>query len=187
MVLCHHHVKRILNHVIFVHNKTKISSTITQQWSSNDFIFMHFFCFFRVPSYISGVHILGEIFAFANPNIEAVTFCLCGWCVLGVCLLPAFTRLGHEHQDILSQCDGMHVCRLDFDLCSHPNEFWGNGVRTHANSKGKILSTKKFIPEEEQTHGAASSRTAIPTHYQRAIPAPFLCTKAPSTVTKYNS
>ena len=45
-----------------------------------------------------------------NPTIEVVTFCLCGWCMLGVFLWPAFTRLGHECQDLLSPCDGMHVC-----------------------------------------------------------------------------
>ena len=32
------------------------------------------------------------------------------WCMLGVFLLLAFTRLGHECQDLLSPCDGMHVC-----------------------------------------------------------------------------
>ena len=31
-----------------------------------------------------------------NQTIEVVTFCLCGWCMLGVLLLPAFTCLGHE-------------------------------------------------------------------------------------------
>ena len=30
--------------------------------------------------------------------------------MLGVFLLPAFTRLGYECQDILSPSDGMHVC-----------------------------------------------------------------------------
>ena len=30
---------------------------------------------------------------------------------------------------------------------------------------------EKFSSEENQTHDAASSRTASPTHYQRAIPA----------------
>ena len=29
--------------------------------------------------------------------------------MLGVFLLPAFTRPGHECQDLLSPCDGMHV------------------------------------------------------------------------------
>ena len=47
---------------------------------------------------------------FFNPTIKVVTFRLRGWCVLGVFLLPAFTRLGHEHQDFLSPCDEMHVC-----------------------------------------------------------------------------
>ena len=47
---------------------------------------------------------------FFNPTIKVVTFCLRGWCVLGVFLLPAFTHLGHERQDLLSPCDEMHVC-----------------------------------------------------------------------------
>ena len=35
----------------------------------------------------------------------------------------------------------------DLGLYSHPKEFWGNGVRTHVNSKGKITSTgKKNLP-----------------------------------------
>ena len=48
----------------------------------------------------------------------------------------------------------------------------GSGVRTHVNSKGKIPSTGKFSPMQDRTHDATSSRTASPTHYQRAIPAP---------------
>ena len=65
-------------------------------------------------SYISGVHHFWvrflRMWPFFNPTIKVVTFRLCGWCVLGVFLLPAFTRLGHECQDLLSQCDEMHVC-----------------------------------------------------------------------------
>ena len=66
-----------------------------------------------------GFTILGEVFAyetvflfcfFFNPTIEVVTFHLCGWCMLAVFLLPAVIRLGHEHQDLLSLCHGMHVC-----------------------------------------------------------------------------
>ena len=30
--------------------------------------------------------------------------------MLGVFLLSVFTRLGHECQDLLSSCDGMHEC-----------------------------------------------------------------------------
>ena len=35
------------------------------------------------------------------------------------------------------------VHRLDLGLCSYPKEFWGSGVWTHVNSKGKIPSTGK--------------------------------------------
>ena len=72
--------------------------------------------FFFVPQlHLWGSPLLGEIFAyvtvfFKNPTIKVVTFRLRGWCVLGVFLLPAFTRLGHERQDLLSPCDEMHVC-----------------------------------------------------------------------------
>ena len=38
-----------------------------------------------------GFTIFGEIFAYVT---EVVTFQLHGWCMLGVFLLPAFTRLG---------------------------------------------------------------------------------------------
>ena len=38
------------------------------------------------------------------------------------------------------------VHRLDLGLYSHPKEFWGNGVRTHVNPKGKIPSTWKILP-----------------------------------------
>ena len=34
------------------------------------------------------------------------------------------------------------VHRLDLGLYSHPEEYLGNGVRTHANCKGKIPSTR---------------------------------------------
>ena len=42
--------------------------------------------------------------------IEVVTFCLHGWWVLGVLLLLEITLPGHECQDLLSPCDGMHMC-----------------------------------------------------------------------------
>ena len=57
--------------------------------------------------------ILGEIFAYVtvfNPTNKVVTFCLQGFCILGVFLLPAFICLGHDCLDLLSRCNGMHVC-----------------------------------------------------------------------------
>ena len=68
------------------------------------------------PSYISDLWVhhfwvrFLRMWPFSNPATKVVTFSLHGWCVLGVLLLPAFTRLGHEHQDLLSPCDEMHVC-----------------------------------------------------------------------------
>ena len=67
----------------------------------------------RSPAISVGFTVLGEIVAYVAifiSTIEAVTFRLCGWCVLGVflllLLLSAFTR---ECQDLLSSCGGMHV------------------------------------------------------------------------------
>ena len=72
------------------------------------------FYFFCVPSYISGVYQFGWDFcvcnSFLNPTIEVATFHLREWCMLGMFFLQAFARLGHEYQDLLSPCYGMHVC-----------------------------------------------------------------------------
>ena len=43
------------------------------------------------------------------PATAVVTFPLNELCMLGVFLL-SFTDLGHECQDLLSLCDGMHLC-----------------------------------------------------------------------------
>ena len=51
---------------------------------------------------------------------------------------------------------------------------FGNGVRTHINSKRKISST--VGSEEDRTCGVASCRTASPTHYQLSYSSPTLCT-----------
>ena len=56
------------------------------------------------------VRFLFVFYHILNPTIEVVTFRLCGWCKLGIFLLLAFTCQGHERQDLLSPCDGMHVC-----------------------------------------------------------------------------
>ena len=72
-----------------------------------------FFFFPCSPPRSLGITILGEIFAYVsvlNPTSEVVTFHLHGGCMCGVFLLLAFTCLQHEHQDLLSLCNGMHVC-----------------------------------------------------------------------------
>ena len=84
-----------------------------------------------------------------DRTIEVVTFCLRGWCVLGVFLLPAFPRPGHKCQD--------HREREKFRtmecMCAHTEpqiilsseRVVGSGARTHVNSKGKIPSTWRLI------------------------------------------
>ena len=65
------------------------------------------------PAIYQGFTILGEILRYVvvfNSTIELVTFRLCGWYMLGVFLMLAFIRMGCECQDLLSPCDGMHVC-----------------------------------------------------------------------------
>ena len=139
------------------------------------FFFFFSFFFFCVPSYISGVHHFGWDFCvcnrFFNPTIEVVTFHPRGWCMLGMFLLPAFTCLGHEWQGLLSQCNGMHVCTDYISVYTLIwRSVWGNGVRNHVNSKGKIPSTRDS--EEVWARNAASPRTASPKRYQLSYSGP---------------
>ena len=102
----------------------------------------------------------------------------------GVFLLPAFIHLGHEYQDLLSPCDGMHVAQTRPGFILSSERVLENGVRTHVNSMGKISSIRGSEQgvrthvnsmgkissirgsEQDQTHDAASCRTASPTLYQ---------------------
>ena len=116
----------------------------------NELWYFFFFCVPQLYSWGSPfwVKFLCMWLFFFNPNIEVVTFHLCGWCVLGVFLLPAFTRLGHQCQDLFESVRwNACVHRLDLGLCSHPKEFLGNGVRTHVNSKGKNPLYQKNSPQ----------------------------------------
>ena len=97
-------------------NSWQLSSRVVRRDSSVINFDRGFFCFFFcVPQlYLWGSPLFGWDFCvcdcFSNPTIKVVTFRLRGWCVLCVFLLLAFTRLGHERQDLLSPCDEMHVC-----------------------------------------------------------------------------
>ena len=110
------------------------------------------------PTFISGVHHFGvrflPVWPFFNPTIEEVTFCLCGWCMLGVFVArihPSRTWMSGSFESVWwNAC----VHRLDLGLYSHLTEFWGTRVRTHDNSKGKIPSTGKIFlrGESNQQH-----------------------------------
>ena len=60
--------------------------------------------------------------SFFNPTM-VVTLRLRGWCI------------GHKCQDLLSLCDGMHVCTARPLFILSSKIVIGNGVRTHVNSK----------------------------------------------------
>ena len=78
------------------------------------------FIILLLPFLLPQLYLWGSPFWARFLRIEVVTFRLHGQCMLGVFLLPAFTRLGHECQDLLSPCNGMHnyVHRLDLGLHS---------------------------------------------------------------------
>ena len=74
------------------------------------------------------------------------------------------------------------VYRLDLNLYPHPKEVFfgggeggrGGGMETEPTltPKEKSPLPEKFSSEEDQTHNAASSRTASPTHYQLSYSSP---------------
>ena len=104
------------------------------------------------PPFSLGFTILGEMFTYVavfviQPLRKPHSVFVDGACC--VFLLPAFTRLGYECQDLLSPRDGMHVCTdLVYTLIRKtlgPGEGGGGGVRTHVNSKGKMPCTGKIL------------------------------------------
>ena len=111
---------------------------------------------------------------FFNPTIKVAAFCLRGWCMLNVFLLPAFIPLGYECQDLLSLCNGMHVCT---DYTSVYTPIWKNlgGMESEPmlTPREKSSLPEKFSSEEDHSHDVASHMTVNPKHYQQAIPEPF--------------
>ena len=60
--------------------------------------------------------------------------------------------------------------RLDLGLYSDPKEFWGNGVWTHVNSKGKIPSTGKCPQRRIEPATLWQRAQALPTELFRPPP-----------------
>ena len=56
-------------------------------------------------------------------------------------------------------------------ILSSQRAFWGMESEPLLTTRGKSPLPEIFSSEEDETHDAASSRTANPTHYQRAFPA----------------
>ena len=100
-------------------NETKPVLVILSTEKEKPFI-SAFFCFPELYVWVSPFWVIFFVYVTVfNPTIEVVTFCLFALCMLGVFLLPAFSRLGHEYQDLLSPCHGMHAqTRPQFILLS---------------------------------------------------------------------
>ena len=63
-------------------------------------------------------------------------------CFFAAGIHPSRTRMSGSFESMQwNAC----VHRLDLSLYSHPKELQGNGVRTHFNSKRKILSSRKIL------------------------------------------
>ena len=121
----------------------KVSAQWYQSWPG--FFFFFFFCIPQLYLWASPFWVrFLRMWSFFDPTIEVVTFCLCGWCIW-VCFVagihPSRIWMPGSFESVWwNAC----VHRLDLSLYFHPKVFWGNGVRTHVNSKRKISSTTKI-------------------------------------------
>ena len=110
---------------------------------------------------------------FVNSTIEVVTFCLRGWCMLGVFFVatihPSRTWMSGSESVRWNAC----VHRPDLGLYSCPKDFGVNKARSRVNSKEKVLLSGKSFSGEDWTHDAASPRVANPTHYQLSYSGPW--------------
>ena len=137
------------------------------------------FFFFCVSSYISGVRLFLFLvrflcmWTFVNPTIEVATFRLHGWCILGVFLLPVFIFQEQECQDLLSPCNGMHVCIGYTSVYTRiQKSFWGRELEPMLTPKEKIPSTEGS--GKGRTCNIALCKTASPTHYQLSYSRPHI-------------
>ena len=100
-------------------------------------------------SYISGVHHLGWAF-FAcvfNQTIEAVTFRLHGWCMLGVFFVAGIHCLGHECQDLLSLTSVYTLIRKSFGGMESEN---GKIPSTTKISRRGVLNPHRCIKQDSE-------------------------------------
>ena len=102
--------------------------------------------------------------------------------MLGVCLLPAFTRLGHECQDLLESVR-WNVCvhRLDLGLYSHQKRVLGEmESEPMLTPRAKIPSTRKILPRggsnPRRCIKQGSDPDTLPTSYFGARPNPYIYT-----------
>ena len=118
-------------------------------------MFIRWFLLLCFPAISLGFTIFGEIFGYVaifNPTIDLVTFHLCGWCMLGVFLLTAFTCLktwtsGPFESMRWNAC----VHRLGLGLYSNLKEFGGMESEPMLTPREKSPLPENFYPEDQPT------------------------------------
>ena len=91
----------------------------------------------------------GEIFAYVTvfQSNHSGSHIPSSWMLHAGCVFVADIHLSKTWMpgSSVSMRWNAYVHSLDLSLYSHMKEFWGNGVRTHVNSKGKVPSTGKIL------------------------------------------
>ena len=77
-------------------------------------------------------------------------------------LLPAFTGQGHECQDILSLCDGMHVYTDHTLVYTVIRKSFREWSQNHINSKGKNPSVPSCVLPVNQKLGLSWKLCLMP-------------------------
>ena len=94
-------------------------------------------------------------------------------CVFVASIHPSRTQMSGSFESVRWNA---RVHRLDLGLYSHPKGFWGNGVKTHVNSKGKIPSTGKILQRggsnPRRCYKQDSEPNTLPTSYSCPTPLP---------------
>ena len=116
------------------------------------------------PSYISGVHHSSSVFPSRISGVDHFEWDFCAsdhflsnrlgshilssWMVHAWCIFVTSIHLPRTWIPGSFESLWWNACvhRLDLSFYSHLKEFWGNGVRTHVDSMGKIPSTRKILP-----------------------------------------
>ena len=145
-------------------------SQLSVSWlCKSDLIFFLFFCvpqlfLWGAPFWVR----LVRMWPFLNPQNWGIPS---SWIVHAGCLFAAGIHSARTWMSgsFESARWNAYVHRLDLGLYSHPKEFWGNGVRTRVNSKGKIRSTGNIPFKGVSNPGRCIKRDSEPNTLQTEL------------------
>ena len=168
-------VSIVLPFVYFTNSRTfdPVSVFLLDKQSCLKLSISSLYFFFCIPQlYLWGLQFWWDFCVcdhFSNPTSEVVTFHLCGWCMLSVFdagIHPSRTWvLGSFESVRWNACADQ---TLVYALIR--KSFWGMESESMLTPREMSPLPENF--PQDRTYNPASSRTASPTHYQRAIPEP---------------